>query len=56
MLARVQRFGAASNQPFLDRGSVRRRVWSIFSEFAKRRGERPGKRKSRELERDGLRI
>jgi hypothetical protein len=67
VLGSVQRFGAVSHQPFLNRGTVRRGVWFIFLEFAaferekmllhifraesgalaKRRGERPGKRKSR---------
>ena len=34
MLNGVQRFRAVSNQPFLDRGTVRRGVWVIFLEFA----------------------
>ena len=34
MLNRVQRFRTVSNQPFLDRGTVRRGVWFIFLEFA----------------------
>jgi hypothetical protein len=67
MFSRVQRFRTVSNQPFLNRGTVRRGVLFIFLEFAafelekmplhifrvesgalaKRRGKRPGKRKSR---------
>src|SRR5215469_1554223 len=34
MLGSVQRLRAVSNQPFLDRGTVRRGVWFIFLEFA----------------------
>jgi hypothetical protein len=34
VLNRVQRFRTVSNQPFLDRGTVRRGVWFIFLEFA----------------------
>src|SRR5258708_33481891 len=67
MLGSIQRFRTVSDQPFLNRGTVRRGVFFIFLEFAaferekmllhifraesgalaKRRGERPGKRKSR---------
>jgi hypothetical protein len=34
MLSRIQRFGAVSNQPFLNRGTVRRGGFFVFLEFA----------------------
>ena len=34
MLGSVQRFRTVSDQPFLDRGTVRRGVWFIFLKFA----------------------
>jgi len=34
MLSRIQRFRTVSNTPFLNRGTVRRGVFSIFLEFA----------------------
>jgi hypothetical protein len=34
MLGSVQRFGAVTNQPFLNRGTVRRGVFFVFLEFA----------------------
>src|SRR3984893_7585298 len=34
MLSRIQRFRTISNQPFLNRGTVRRGVFFVFLEFA----------------------